>query len=131
MSNAAWGFQAQRRLQRGLHFSGRLHLTTTPCACSACHMADICMPVCLVCAYVWCFCTACQFVSFSVAGAVQVRQHVDHKRTFMFLEQLILKHNAHEQCINIKEIHQGIDFFFANRAHGQKFIDFLQVRYEP
>lgn len=59
---------------------------------------------------------------------MQVRQHVDHKRTFMFLEQLILKHGAHEQCINIKEIHQGIDFFFANRAHGQKFIDFLQAR---
>jgi hypothetical protein len=49
----------------------------------------------------------------------------------MFLEQLILKHNAHEQCINIKEIHQGIDFYFANRAHGQKFIDFLQVRSHP
>jgi hypothetical protein len=63
-----------------------------------------------------------------MAMEVQVRQHVDHKRTFMFLEQLILKHNAHEQCINIKEIHQGIDFFFANRAHGQKFVDFLQVR---
>lgn len=46
----------------------------------------------------------------------------------MFLEQLILKHNAHEQCINIKAMHEGVDFYFANRNHGQKFIDFLQVR---
>ena len=58
---------------------------------------------------------------------LQVRQHVDHKRTFLFLEQLILKHSAHAQCINVKESHQGIDFFFANRAHGQRFVDFLQA----
>ena len=58
-----------------------------------------------------------------------MRQHVGHKRTFMFLEQLILKHSAHEQCTNIKEIHEGIDFFFGNRAHGQKFVDFLQARF--
>ena len=29
-------------------------------------------------------------------AAVQVRQKVDHKRTFLYLEQLILKHNAHK-----------------------------------
>jgi nonsense-mediated mRNA decay protein 3 len=27
---------------------------------------------------------------------VQVRQKVTHKRTFLWLEQLILKHNAHK-----------------------------------
>ena len=58
---------------------------------------------------------------------MQVRQHVSHKRTFMFLEQLIVKHGAHEQCLNIKECHQGLDFYFGNRSHAQKFVDFLQV----
>lgn len=29
-------------------------------------------------------------------ASVQVRQKVNHKRTFLFLEQLILKHNAHK-----------------------------------
>lgn len=29
-------------------------------------------------------------------ASVQVRQKVTHKRTFLFLEQLILKHNAHK-----------------------------------
>ena len=119
----------------------------------------------------------------------QVRQHVPHKRTFFFLEQLILKHGADEHCVNIKDIHevgqgggvgwaglatgvlswaqslralrnaqggvqvpghagsglllchensfisfflsffgvQGVDFYFPNRAHAVKFIDFLQV----
>ena len=55
----------------------------------------------------------------------QVRQHVPHKRTFFFLEQLILKHGADSACVNVKEIHQGIDFYFGSRAHGTKFLDFL------
>ena len=34
-------------------------------------------------------------------AVVQVRQRVTHKRTFLFLEQLLLKYNAHSDCINI------------------------------
>lgn len=60
-------------------------------------------------------------------ACVQVRQHVSHKRTFFFLEQLILKHGADEACVNVKEMHEGVDFYFANRAHAVKFIDFLQT----
>lgn len=59
-------------------------------------------------------------------ACVQLRQHVYHKRTFLFLEQLIIKHNADAQCINIKDIHEGVDFFFPVRGNALKFIDFLQ-----
>ena len=31
---------------------------------------------------------------------------MEHKRTFFYLEQLILKHNADAYCLNIKEIHE-------------------------
>ncbi|PSK59263.1 60S ribosomal export protein NMD3 [Elsinoe australis] len=58
-------------------------------------------------------------------AVVQVRQKVPHKRTFLYLEQLILKHNAHRDTINIKEGHDGIDFFFGARNHAEKFVDFL------
>lgn len=51
-----------------------------------------------------------------------------HKRTFLYLEQLILRAGADAQCVNIKDIHEGLDFFFSHRAHGLKLIDFLQVR---
>ena len=60
------------------------------------------------------------------AACAQVRQHVAHKRTFLFLEQLILKHGADQQCVNIRDIHEGVDFFFSHRAHALKFVDFLQ-----
>lgn len=56
---------------------------------------------------------------------VQVRQKVPHKRTFLYLEQLILKYGAHKDTINIKEVHNGIDFYFGQRNHAEKFVDFL------
>lgn len=56
---------------------------------------------------------------------VQVRQKVPHKRTFLYLEQLILKHGAHKDTINIKEVSNGIDFFFAASNQAEKFVDFL------
>jgi nonsense-mediated mRNA decay protein 3 len=59
-------------------------------------------------------------------ACVQVRQHVQHKRTFFFLEQLILKHGVDQSCVNVKNIHEGVDFYFGNRAHANKFVDFLQ-----
>ncbi|KAF5476300.1 hypothetical protein F2P56_008031 [Juglans regia] len=58
-------------------------------------------------------------------AAVQLRQHVSHRRTFFYLEQLILKHNAAASAIKIKQMDQGIDFFFSNRSHGVKFVDFV------
>lgn len=58
---------------------------------------------------------------------VQVRQKVDHKRTFYWLEQVILKHNAHLSCINVKERPDGIDFYYSQKNHAIKFIEFLQA----
>lgn len=73
-------------------------------------------------------CTACNRQNANPNAWIaccQVRQHVPHKRTFFFLEQLILKHGADEACVNVKEIHEGIDFYFGSRAHANKFLDFL------
>ncbi|EEF28848.1 60S ribosomal export protein NMD3 [Ricinus communis] len=58
-------------------------------------------------------------------ASVQLRQHVSHRRTFFYLEQLILKHDAAARAIKIKQMDQGIDFFFGNRSHGVKFVEFL------
>jgi len=42
--------------------------------------------------------------------SAQVRQHTEHKRTFLYLEQLILKHNADANCVSIKNIHEVSTF---------------------
>lgn len=58
-------------------------------------------------------------------ACVQLRQKVGHKRTFLYLEQLILKHNAHLETVSIQESRDGIDFFYAHPQHALKMIDFL------
>jgi nonsense-mediated mRNA decay protein 3 len=58
-------------------------------------------------------------------ACVQVRQKVPHKRTFLYLEQLILKHGAHKDTINIKEVKDGLDFYYSARNQAEKFVDFL------
>lgn len=56
---------------------------------------------------------------------VQVRQKVPHKRTFLFLEQLILKHGAQKDTISVKEVRDGLDFFYSSRSHALKMVEFL------
>lgn len=58
-------------------------------------------------------------------ACVQVRQKVSHKRTFLYIEQLMLKHSAHKDCINIREVKDGLDFFFAHRNQAVKLVDFF------
>lgn len=58
-------------------------------------------------------------------ACVQVRQKVEHKRTFLFLEQLILKHGAEANAVGVKEAPDGLDFFYGNRSHALKMVDFL------
>ena len=60
-------------------------------------------------------------------AVVQLRQKVAHKRTFFFLEQLILKYQAHKDTINIKECKDGLDFYFGHRSHALTFLQFLQT----
>ncbi|CAI9110289.1 OLC1v1010287C1 [Oldenlandia corymbosa var. corymbosa] len=70
-------------------------------------------------------CTRVQANPDQWVASVQLRQHVSHRRTFFHLEQLILKHDASVHCIRIRQVDQGIDFFFSNRSHAVKFVEFL------
>lgn len=58
-------------------------------------------------------------------AVVQVRQKVDHKRTFLYLEQLILKHGADKDTLSVAEKKDGLDFFYSSRQHALKMVDFL------
>jgi nonsense-mediated mRNA decay protein 3 len=73
-------------------------------------------------------CEDCQksFTPHTWNAVVQVRQKVAHRRTLCFLEQLILKHDAHEKVISLNETREGMDFHFAQRSHAQRFSDFVQ-----
>ena len=58
-------------------------------------------------------------------AVVQVRQRVTHKKTFLWLEQLIIKHNAQVSVTNMEPKPDGIDFFFGKKGNARKFVEFL------
>ncbi|KAL8487857.1 hypothetical protein ACS0TY_024241 [Phlomoides rotata] len=65
-------------------------------------------------------------------AAVQLRQHVSHRRTFFYLEQLILKHDAAKNAIRIKQMDQGIDFFFGLALlSSRQLMEFIVLDIEP
>lgn len=59
-------------------------------------------------------------------ACVQVRQKVEHKRTFFFLEQVILKHSIHREIIHLKQSRDGLDFFYSSKSHALRMLSFLQ-----
>jgi len=70
-----------------------------------------------------------EYTPHTWGALVQVRQKVDHKKTFFFLEQLILKYNAHDKVLKIKDLPEGVDFFYKDRSHAQRLVDFLQTMF--
>ncbi|PVU85686.1 hypothetical protein BB560_006948 [Smittium megazygosporum] len=60
-------------------------------------------------------------------ACVQVRQRVEHQRTFLYLEQLIIKYNMHLETNNIKVVKGGLDFYYSSRTQAIKMVDFLQT----
>eukprot|EP00455_Lapot_gusevi_P046566 TRINITY_DN614_c0_g3_i2.p1 TRINITY_DN614_c0_g3~~TRINITY_DN614_c0_g3_i2.p1 ORF type:complete len:539 (+),score=164.90 TRINITY_DN614_c0_g3_i2:130-1746(+) len=73
-------------------------------------------------------CDACQksYTADPWKAKLQLRQKVGHKRTFFFLEQLILKHGLYETMSKIKDEADGLDFYFPGRSAAQKVLDFFQ-----
>lgn len=74
----------------------------------------------------WTQCDDCKktFTPHLWNASCQVRQKVSHKRTFLYLEQAVLKHKMHEKALSIKETPEGVDFYFKNRSHANAFSDF-------
>merc|ERR1719242_587221 len=74
-------------------------------------------------------CEDCQksFTPHSHNSIVQVRQKVPHRRTFCYLEQLILKSDAHAKVTSLTETREGLDFGFQTRSHAQRFADFVSA----
>lgn len=73
-------------------------------------------------------CIECQaeFRTGSWKSLVQVRQRVSHKRTFLYLEQLILKHGAHRGCLSIEVFRDGMDFYLPDKGKAARFMSFLE-----
>ena len=58
-------------------------------------------------------------------AVVQVRQKVEHKKTFLYLEQLILKNALEHDIVNIKQSKDGLDFYYSSKSHALRMVEFL------
>lgn len=50
---------------------------------------------------------------------------VSHKKTLFYLEQLLLKHQAHHSALRVKGNRYGLDFFYAHKQEAVKLVEFL------
>ncbi|RZA15389.1 MAG: hypothetical protein EOP02_24825, partial [Proteobacteria bacterium] len=66
-----------------------------------------------------------EFTHHTWRASVQVRQNVDYKKTFLYLEQLIIKKNLYPKMHSIEEAPGGIDFNFKDRSGALKLIEFM------
>lgn len=76
----------------------------------------------------WQMCPTCQKVATGQPqwdACVQLRQKVNHKRTFLYLEQLMLKKRIHENFVRVQSEKDGLDFYFAHKSHALNFLEFL------
>ena len=73
-------------------------------------------------------CEACKktYTPHLWKSQVQVRQKVDHKRTFLFLEQLILASKMHEKVFDMQESEGGINFQFGHKNAASNFAHFIK-----
>ena len=74
-------------------------------------------------------CEMCQYAATGQVrwdSVVQLRQKASHRRTFLYLEQIIMRHEIHRNCTRIQLQPDGLDFFFGHRMHGMRFLEFVQ-----
>lgn len=59
-------------------------------------------------------------------ACVQVRQRAPHKKTFLYLEQLLLRQKLHEKTVKISEETDGLNFFFSKKNQAIALMSFLE-----
>ena len=75
----------------------------------------------------WNLCRDCQKLQtpHTWASCVQIRQRVPHKKTMLYLEQIILKNKMQRSSLYFEEANDGFDFFFSTRRAGEIFSNWI------
>ena len=75
----------------------------------------------------WNLCRDCQKLQtpHTWSSCVQIRQRVPHKKTMLYLEQIILKNKMQKSSLYFEEANDGFDFFFSTRRAGEIFSNWI------
>jgi len=73
-------------------------------------------------------CPECQksYTEHTWTAVVQIRQQVSHKKTMLYLEQMLLKHNVCAKAQSIKEQPGGMDIYWGSKSAALHLIEFLK-----
>lgn len=66
-----------------------------------------------------------EFTPHTWGSCIQVRQRALHKKTFLYLEQVMLKLGIHSKAQKIEEEPDGLNFFFKNKNHSNGVLEFF------
>lgn len=77
----------------------------------------------------WVQCDDCKkdFTPHTWQASLQVRQRALHKKTFLFLEQVMLKHNICSKVLKIEEEPDGLNFFFRSKNQSIQLQNFFHT----
>ena len=75
----------------------------------------------------WNLCRDCQKLQtpHTWSSCVQIRQRVPHKKTMLYLEQIILKNKMQKSSLYFEEANDGFDFFCSTRRAGEIFSNWI------
>ena len=76
----------------------------------------------------WVQCDDCKkdFTPHTWVSCVQIRQRAEHKKTFLYLEQLMLKLGIANKALKIAEEPDGLDFFFRSKQNALQVVSYIQ-----
>lgn len=66
-----------------------------------------------------------QFTPHTWTSCVQLRQRTDNRKTFLYLEQLLLKQGSHKKATRISQERYGLNFYFAQRSAASRLAEFI------
>ncbi|EKU21426.1 60s ribosomal export protein, partial [Nannochloropsis gaditana CCMP526] len=74
-------------------------------------------------------CDACalSYTEQAWKAVCQLRQRVTHKRTFFFLEQLLLARKMESKILDMELTRHGMDLYFGDKNTALQFLAFLQT----
>jgi len=77
----------------------------------------------------WVQCDDCKkdFTPHTWKACVQVRQRAEHKKTFLYLEQVMLKLGVTGKALKIEEEPDGLNFFYRSKNHALQLLNFFQT----
>ncbi|CAD8178971.1 unnamed protein product [Paramecium pentaurelia] len=67
-----------------------------------------------------------EFTPHIWGACIQLRQRVNHKKSFYYLEQLILQHHMNQQMLKVESADDGMNFYYKQKNQALHMLEFIR-----